>query len=147
MFQCQFIGSKSNVFVGNLAVGAPGTIPLNKGAPLSPLGSCPAHPQGPIADGTQLSDIVTEPFASGTSTPATDVTTTSSNAPNPGSDGAYAALAQSIQILTFPSRQITSGPLASHKPNYSGSYAACSFPWWWFQAPKWAGRPEIEFEI
>lgn len=55
--------------------------------PLSPPGSCPAHPQGPIADGSQLSDIVTTPFASGGST-----------AP---SDGTHDALSQSIQNRDF----------------------------------------------
>ena len=63
LFQCQYIGSKTNVFVGNVQVGAPGTIPRNKAKPLDPPGSCPAHPQGPIADGSQLSDIVSTPFA------------------------------------------------------------------------------------
>jgi len=70
LFQCQFIGSKTNIFVGNVAVGAHGTIPRGMAKPLSPPGSCAAHPQGPIADGTQLSDIVTNPFASGSSNTA-----------------------------------------------------------------------------
>jgi len=83
LFQCQFIGSKSSVFVGNLAVGAPGTIPRGMTSPLNPLGSCPAHPQGPIADGTQLSDIATVPFASGGSSTASVATDTGSNGTPP----------------------------------------------------------------
>ena len=83
LFPCQFAGSNPNVFAGNLAVGEPGTIPLGKTAPLSPPGSCPAHPQGPIADGTQLSDIATTPFAPGSSDNATDT----------GSDGMHTFLA------------------------------------------------------
>ena len=87
LFQCQYIGSKSNTFVGGKQVGAPGTIPRNMAKPLDPLGSCPAHPQGPIADGSQLSDIVSTPFASGSSPAA--------------SDGTHDALPQSIQIRDF----------------------------------------------
>jgi hypothetical protein len=73
LFQCQYHGSKTSVFVGNasvnVAVGALGTIPRGMTSPVSPPGSCRAHPQGPIADGTQLSDIVTTPFAPGSSAP------------------------------------------------------------------------------
>jgi hypothetical protein len=113
LFQCQFVGSKSSVFVGNLAVGAPGTIPFGKNAPLSPPGSCPAHPQGPIADGTQLSDIVTTPFASG------GISTAPDSAINPGSDSTHIILAQSIQTVTFPNRRTTRDP--QHAFNLSSS--------------------------
>ncbi|KAF9512537.1 hypothetical protein BS47DRAFT_1345312 [Hydnum rufescens UP504] len=61
LFQCQFAGVNEKVFTGNVAVGALGTIPLGLTAPLSPAGSCPANPSGPIADGTQLTDITTNP--------------------------------------------------------------------------------------
>jgi hypothetical protein len=67
LYQCQYVGANLNLFVGGLAVGAPGTIPFHMTSPLSPLGSCPAHPDGPIAGGSQLSDITTNPFASGSS--------------------------------------------------------------------------------
>ena len=39
LFQCQFAGVKETVFTGNVAVGAPGTIPFGMTAPLSPAGS------------------------------------------------------------------------------------------------------------
>lgn len=65
LFQCQFAGANQQKFVGGLAVGAPGTIPFGRKAALNPLGSCPANPNGPIADGTQLSDITTNPNAPG----------------------------------------------------------------------------------
>lgn len=81
-------------------------------APLSPPGSCPAHPQGPIADGTQLSDIVTKPFASG-SGPAADIS--SPSATDPGSNGTHATLAQFIQIVTSPNTAIP--PTPSAQPN------------------------------
>jgi hypothetical protein len=75
LFQCQFIGNNPNVFVNNSDVG---TTPFGMNAPPSPLGSCHAHPQGPIADGSQLTDITNTPFASGGSSAA---------ATDPGSDG------------------------------------------------------------
>lgn len=65
LFQCQFAGANQKLFVGGLAVGAQGTIPFGHNAPLSPLGSCPANPEGPIPDGQQLSDITTNPNAPG----------------------------------------------------------------------------------
>ncbi|KAI0681839.1 hypothetical protein C8Q76DRAFT_637387 [Earliella scabrosa] len=61
LFQCQFEGASQKTFVGGLALGAAGTIPFGHPQPLSPLGSCAAHPDGPIADGTQLTDITQNP--------------------------------------------------------------------------------------
>ena len=61
LFQCQFEGASQKTFVGGLALGAAGTIPFGHTQPLSPLGSCAAHPDGPIADGTQLTDITQNP--------------------------------------------------------------------------------------
>ncbi|KAF8202519.1 hypothetical protein BJ912DRAFT_897098 [Pholiota molesta] len=65
LFQCQFVGSNQNKFANGATLGQPGTIPFGQTTPLNPLGSCPANPQGPIADGTQLSDITTNPNAPG----------------------------------------------------------------------------------
>lgn len=61
LFQCQFQGADQTHFVGGLAVGAAGTVPFGLASPLSPAGSCPANPAGPIADGTQLTDITQDP--------------------------------------------------------------------------------------
>lgn len=61
LFQCQFQGASSTTFVGGLAVGAAGTIPFGQTEALSPAGSCKANPDGPIADGTQLVDLTTDP--------------------------------------------------------------------------------------
>jgi hypothetical protein len=61
LFQCQFQSVDPQTFTGNVKVGANGTIPLGLNAPLSPAGSCKAHPQGPIADGTQLTSITQDP--------------------------------------------------------------------------------------
>lgn len=61
LFQCQFQGTNPTEFVGNVAVGQPGTIPFGMSAPVSPPQSCPAHKQGGIADGTQLTAVTTDP--------------------------------------------------------------------------------------
>jgi len=62
-YQCQFEGSSTTQFVGGLKVGASGTIPL--GLRTSPAGGCPAHPSGPIADASQLTDITSQPVVGG----------------------------------------------------------------------------------
>ncbi|KAJ3479164.1 hypothetical protein NLI96_g9255 [Meripilus lineatus] len=61
LFQCQFQGANQQSFVGGLQVGAAGTIPFGMTSPLSPAGSCPANPSGPIADGTQLVALTQDP--------------------------------------------------------------------------------------
>lgn len=61
LFQCQFEGANLNQFVGNIAVGQPGTIPFGQNAAVNPLGSCPAHTSGPITAGAQLDSIVSSP--------------------------------------------------------------------------------------
>lgn len=50
-----------NTFAGNLKLGDAGTIPLGLNAPLNPLGSCHANPQGPVTNGVQLTDITDSP--------------------------------------------------------------------------------------
>lgn len=77
LFQCQFQSANQNTFVGGLAVGQPGTIPFGRTSPVSPLGSCPANTSGPIADGSQLTDITSSPGVpgdSGDSTPPSATT-------------------------------------------------------------------------
>lgn len=61
LFQCQFVGANQQKFNGGATLGEPGTIPFGLNAPLNPLGSCPANPSGPIADGSQLVDQVQSP--------------------------------------------------------------------------------------
>jgi hypothetical protein len=65
LFQCQFQGDNPKVFVGGVPVGQPGTIPFGHSAILSPPGSCAANPSGPIADGSQLTDLTTNPGVGG----------------------------------------------------------------------------------
>ncbi|KAI0742095.1 hypothetical protein C8Q80DRAFT_1197948 [Daedaleopsis nitida] len=61
LFQCQFQGADQKTFVGGVALGGEGTLPFGHTEPLNPLGSCAANPDGPIADGTQLTDITQDP--------------------------------------------------------------------------------------
>jgi len=61
LFQCQFQGANQKLFVGNVAVGGQGTIPFGLNAPVDPAGSCAANSNGPIADGSQLTDITDDP--------------------------------------------------------------------------------------
>jgi len=86
LFQCQFQGASKDTFVGGVAVGAPGTIPFGQSKPLDPRGSCPAHPDGPITDGTQLVDITQDPGSQnggGGATTTSEPTSTSNSAPEP----------------------------------------------------------------
>lgn len=60
LFQCQFAGVKQDTFTGNVKAGAAGTVPLGLDS-LNPAGSCPANPDGPVADGQQLNKLVQSP--------------------------------------------------------------------------------------
>ncbi|KAI0045703.1 hypothetical protein FA95DRAFT_1495131 [Auriscalpium vulgare] len=83
LFQCQFQGANPKQFV-NATVGALGTMPLGMTSPLTPAGSCPAHPSGPIEDGTQLVDQVSDPGVgqpgAGSTSSASAATSTTSSA-------------------------------------------------------------------
>lgn len=83
LFQCQFQGANQKVFVGGVAVGGAGTIPFGRNAPLSPLGSCPANPAGPIADGTQLVDLTQNPGAGNKAATGNTPAATTQPAPSP----------------------------------------------------------------
>jgi LysM repeat protein len=97
LFQCQFQGCNPTVFTKNVAVGGPSTIPFGMTAALSPAGSCPANPSGPIADGVQLNTLTKDPGVGGAaSAPAaipddSTPTATSSDAPTSTSADAPAA--------------------------------------------------------
>ncbi|KAF9481482.1 hypothetical protein BDN70DRAFT_973980 [Pholiota conissans] len=58
LFHCQFAGSDFTSFEGDQT----GNVPLGLTS-LSPPGSCPAKPDGPVPDGVQLNTLVTEPVA------------------------------------------------------------------------------------
>ncbi|KAI6126079.1 proline-rich protein [Pisolithus croceorrhizus] len=61
LFRCQWQGDDLQTFSGGIAVGGSGTIPFGMTAPVSPAGSCPANPSGPIPDGSQLVNITQNP--------------------------------------------------------------------------------------
>ena len=61
LFQCQYESVDQRMFIGDVPLGSTGTIPFGLSAPLFALGSCHAHPSGPIPDGSQLADIISEP--------------------------------------------------------------------------------------
>ncbi|KLO18041.1 hypothetical protein SCHPADRAFT_886494 [Schizopora paradoxa] len=88
LFQCQYQGANQKLFVGNIAVGGQGTIPFGQNSPLSPAGSCAANPNGPIADGSQLTDITDDPGvgSTGGSSNSSDSGNDSGNTGDSGDD-------------------------------------------------------------
>ena len=62
LFHCQFASSDFTKFSGDQT----GNVPLGLTAAVSPPGSCPAKPDGPVPDGVQLNTLVQSP-----GTPAT----------------------------------------------------------------------------
>ncbi|KAG6884067.1 hypothetical protein C0992_007090 [Termitomyces sp. T32_za158] len=67
LFHCQFAGSDFTKFSGDQT----GNVPLGLSA-VTPPGSCPAKPDGPVPDGVQLNTLVTSPGVGG-SAPAPSV--------------------------------------------------------------------------
>ncbi|KAF8315891.1 hypothetical protein DL93DRAFT_2135498 [Clavulina sp. PMI_390] len=61
LYQCQFHTVSHTWFAGGLKIGSKGTIPFGLVNAVNPAGGCPAHQNGPIPDGIQLSDITTNP--------------------------------------------------------------------------------------
>jgi hypothetical protein len=78
-FQCQFQGSNLSTFSNGEKAGGANTLPFQHTA-LNPPGSCPANPQGPIADGQQLVDITQNPGppSTGKTTPGSLIVTSPS---------------------------------------------------------------------
>jgi hypothetical protein len=83
LFQCQYEGANLSQFVGGLSVGDAGTIPLNHNGAVTPPGSCPANPAGPIADGSQLGTLTTNPNAPGANGSPPPAAPTSVSGPSP----------------------------------------------------------------
>ena len=91
----------------------PGTIPFNQAA-VSPPGSCPAHPEGPITAGSQLVSITTNPNApspsgSGNSRPAP---TSAGSRPAPTSPTRSAASNVAIASSATSGFQLANGQAA-----------------------------------
>jgi len=114
LFQCQFQGSNQQSFVGGLKVGDNGTIPFGMTQPVNPLGSCLAHPQGPIADGSQLVDQVQDPGVGGGSNSTASATSSSgdatpSNIATATNDGTASTTVASAPASTATSTETASG--------------------------------------
>ncbi|KAF8968536.1 hypothetical protein BDZ97DRAFT_1755207 [Flammula alnicola] len=79
LFHCQFAGSDFTTFSGDQT----GNVPLGLKS-LSPAGSCPAKPDGPVPDGVQLNTLVHDPISasSNVSTPPTATSTVVPEASN-----------------------------------------------------------------
>lgn len=61
LFQCQFQSADEQTFVGGTKAGGQGTVPFGLSSSVSPAGSCPANPSGPVPDGQQLVTITQDP--------------------------------------------------------------------------------------
>ncbi|KAH7913039.1 hypothetical protein BJ138DRAFT_694464 [Hygrophoropsis aurantiaca] len=110
LYQCQWQGDDLKTFVGGTAVGGNGTIPFGMTSPLSPAGSCPANPSGPITNGAQLVTLTQNPGVGGSSnsstgTSGTNTTTSSgSTASSPsGSSTATSSAASSTSTSSADS--------------------------------------------
>lgn len=126
LYQCQYEGVNLTSFVGGLTVGKPGTMPFNHTSPLNPLGSCLAHPSGPIAGGTQLNAITTTPFASGGSRIVTGSGSASDSGSGSGSDSCPDTQVPIPAPSTTSTGNHTNGRLVplSTKPTSTASMAA-----------------------
>jgi hypothetical protein len=89
LFQCQFQGDNPTTFAPAVSGDtASGNIPFGMTSALSPAGSCPANPSGPIADGTQLVDLTTNPGV-----PSSSSSSSTSNSASSASSGTASAAA------------------------------------------------------
>lgn len=105
LYQCQFQGSDQTTFAGNLKVGANGTMPFGMTSVLSPAGSCPANPSGPIADGTQLVDQVSSPGTVSSGNGTSNTTTSATSATD--------SFTVSATIFTSSASSVIATPVAS----------------------------------
>jgi len=91
-FHCEFAGSNLAKFSGDQT----GNLPLGLTA-VTPPGSCPANPSGPIADGVQLNTLVTSP-----GTPETGSGAAAAAAPPPAAAAASAPAAVAAATTAPP---------------------------------------------
>lgn len=108
LFQCQFQGVDPNNFTNGQKVGSPGTIPFGQNSPLSPPGSCPANPGGPITAGAQLTDLV--------SSPGVPSSSGSGNNSSPSPSPSPAAKAKGAVADSSPTSTSSSSPAPSGSP-------------------------------
>ncbi|KAI0915233.1 hypothetical protein AcV5_005400 [Taiwanofungus camphoratus] len=141
LFQCQFQSANEQTFVGGLSAGSSGTIPFGMSSPVSPAGSCPANPSGPIPDGQQLVDITQNPGVGSTGTGAGNNTasgvasgtssasaTVSASASEPSAtedscdDGEDGAATSSVAITTSAASPSTSASAPTSSSSSSGGF-------------------------
>ncbi|KAI5120306.1 hypothetical protein M0805_005810 [Coniferiporia weirii] len=123
LFQCQFAGVNKQVFVGNVDVGAEGTIPFGLSAPVNPAGSCPANPGGPIADGTQLTDITSNPGVGSSSSDRKPGSTAPSSVAAPPTASTAPAAASGFPAAAAPPPAASPTSPASSSGSSSSSFA------------------------
>jgi len=124
LFQCQFQSTNTKTFIspsGPIPAGSPGTIPLGQSSPLSPPGSCPANPGGPIADGSQLVDVTTNP-----GTPGSSSSSASSSSNNAAGSSAAAPAPSSSSDDGSDSDDSTPAPSSAAAPAPADSTPAAS---------------------
>ncbi|KAH9889043.1 hypothetical protein C8Q73DRAFT_654574 [Cubamyces lactineus] len=123
LFQCQFQGADQQTFVGGLKVGAAGTIPFGHSAPLSPLGSCPANPTGPIADGSQLTDITSDPGLQNIGSSSSSGSSGSSSSDDNAASATTAAVTSTTEaVATSTAAAASSTTAAASSGSSSGSF-------------------------
>jgi len=113
LFHCQFSGSDFPKFSGDQT----GNVPLGLTS-LSPAGSCPANPAGPIPDGVQLNTLVQNPIAAGSSVgapPAPTNTTSSTTA----TDGSTCFSNSTVSASGNATQPLASPPLPQHTSCHS----------------------------
>lgn len=125
LFQCQFAGANEATFVGGIAVGGAGTIPFGQTTPLSPPGSCPANPSGPVPDGVQLVSITQDP---GLSNVGSSGASSNSSASATASDVASSAIASTNATTSAVASPTTAAASATTTATATddGDHGSCS---------------------
>ncbi|KAH7926423.1 hypothetical protein BV22DRAFT_1032919 [Leucogyrophana mollusca] len=103
LYQCQWQGDDLKTFVGGIAVGGNGTIPFGMSSPLSPAGSCPANPSGPIANGVQLVTLTQNPGVGSSSNSTSSGSSSNSTSSASGSSTATSSASSSTSTSTTDS--------------------------------------------
>ncbi|EMD38729.1 hypothetical protein CERSUDRAFT_112455 [Gelatoporia subvermispora B] len=125
LFQCQFQSADEQTFVGGIPVGGNGTIPFGMTSPVSPAGSCPANPSGPITDGSQLTDITSNPGVPGASNSSSSSSSASTGSNN-GASGSSAVSASAAPASASATDSATAAaPSASDSGDDSGDDSDC----------------------
>ncbi|EPQ56757.1 hypothetical protein GLOTRDRAFT_128694 [Gloeophyllum trabeum ATCC 11539] len=126
LYQCQYPSADKTTFVGGLQVGANGMIPFGMGAPLSSVGSCPANPSGPIADGSQLTDVTSDPGVGHSTASASGISTSEETGSASDAASATASAAASATDSAAASESVAASATESAAAAATASVAASS---------------------